>query len=530
MNARKKTSVSCLMMFLLGVGILVVSPGCKSHGEYRNKHTRAQAQAREKPQPKSADTAAAPNTHLADGMVWSSLAYPTGDRSTSGVLIEKGIPQEVSVGQPFEYVIRVTNLTSLELHDVVVTDSIPGNFNLSDATPNWRSRDGGVATWVMSNLGPRESREIRVRGDASETGMVTTCATVSYNTQLCAAIKVVQPALKLVKAMTPAVLQCEEIEVKYTVSNNGSGAARNVKITDTLPEGLVTVNDKSAVVTPVGTLGPGESKTYAIKLRATKTGSFSNRAVASADGGLESESSAQTVVTRPVLAITKQGPESLYVGRNITYTITVRNTGDGEARDTVVEDSLASSVEFVSASDGGALNGRNVVWNLGTLAPDAARTLSLTVKPSAKTSVRNVATASAFCADAVTATTDTAVKGIPAILLEVVDVNDPVEVGGQTTYVITATNQGSALGRNVRIVCTLEDAHQFVSASGATRGSSDGKTVTFEALPELAVGGKATWKVVVRAASEADARFKVTMTEDQLKRPVEETEATNFYK
>jgi hypothetical protein len=38
------------------------------------------------------------------------------------------------------------------------------------------------------------------------------------------------------------------------------------------------------------------------------------------------------------------------------------------------------------------------------------------------------------------------------------------------------------------------------------------------------------WRVVVRAVEPGDVRMKVTLTSDQLTRPVEKTEATNFYK
>ena len=45
----------------------------------------------------------------------------------------------------------------------------------------------------------------------------------------------------------------------------------------------------------------------------------------------------------------------------------------------------------------------------------------------------------------------TEVVGVPAILLEVVDVEDPVEVGKEAVYDIKVTNQGSAIGTNIRI-------------------------------------------------------------------------------
>jgi len=149
--------------------------------------------------------------------------------------------------------------------------------------------------------------------------------------------------------------------------------------------------------------------------------------------------------------------------------------------------------------------------------------------------VENTAKAEAVCADAVSASATTQVLGIPAILLEVIDLEDPIPVGETVTYEVTATNQGSAVGTNIKIVVTLEENAQYVSSemccdprlrSGTLQGTD---TIEFPPLPELAPKAKAKWKVVVKAVKSGDVRLAVAMTEDQLGRPVKETEATRFY-
>jgi len=91
------------------------------------------------------------------------------------------------------------------------------------------------------------------------------------------------------------------------------------------------------------------------------------------------------------------------------------------------------------------------------------------------------------------------------------------------------TNQGTAADTNIRIVCALEDKVQFVSTAGATAGSVMGNTVSFAPLHSLAPKGRATWRVAVKGVRPGDVRFRVTMSSDQLARPVEETEATYLY-
>src|SRR3954452_2359710 len=49
-----------------------------------------------------------------------TLAYPTGDRRTSALLLEATGPGQVRVGQQYNYTLRVTNLTDTPLHDVAI--------------------------------------------------------------------------------------------------------------------------------------------------------------------------------------------------------------------------------------------------------------------------------------------------------------------------------------------------------------------------------------------------------------------------
>lgn len=79
--------------------------------------------------------------------------------------------------------------------------------------------------------------------------------------------------------------------------------------------------------------------------------------------------------------------------------------------------------------------------------------------------ITNKVSAKAYCAEA-DAETTTEVVGIPAILLEVVDNDDPIEVGANETYDIIVINQGSAEGTNIAITCTIPPQQEYVSADG----------------------------------------------------------------
>ncbi len=429
---------------------------------------------------------------------------------------------------PFEYTIQVTNVSEVSVSDVVVTERLPRNFRFERADPPATPRDGTLV-WALGAMGPRTSLDLKIVGMAITSDCLMHCSTVDFVVPTCINIEVVEPRLVLTKTAPQETVLCDPIPVSFVVTNSGTGDIPGVTVLDNLPPGLQTADGKTQISLDAGTLGSGQSKKYAVNLKAARTGEYINRAIATSSSGLKAEATTRTIVHQPVLAITKTGPERLFLGRPATYQITVTNKGDAPAVETIVEDTIPEGVQAVKASSGGALSGSKIVWQLGTLAINASKTVSVTYTPAKGGAYTNVASAAAVCADAVTATVRTSVEGIAAVLLEVIDVEDPIEVGAQETYIITATNQGSAPDHNVQITCVLEDAQEYVSSDGPTRATVEGRTIRFAPLSVLPVGQKATWKVVVRALRAGDIRFHTIMNTQELGRSVEETEATRQY-
>ena len=469
-------------------------------------------------------------------MCTATGAYPTNDKNCCSVIyVEKMGPCNGRVGQEYCYTIKVTNLTKGKIKNVEVAQTLPNNFQVKSSTPDMQPiSTQNVAKWSLGEFSPEEVREIRVCGVPTQSGHMPFCTDVTYNLpELCIDPLITEPKITIVKSAPSEVLLCDMIPVTFVVTNTGTGVASNVKVKESLPQGLVTQDGKSDVTLDVGSLNPGESKEVTLTVKAENTGEFKNTAMTVADGDLTAESNTtSTIVRQPVLAIEKEGTEKVYVGRTISYSIVVTNKGDGQAAATVIEDTVPANASVVNASQGATLSGNTVTWNVGTLQPQDSQKVTLTLNPKEIGTVKNTVSARAACAEAVSAATTTEVLGIPAILLEVIDLEDPIEVGSNETYEIVVTNQGSDTGTNIKITCTLEEQMQYVSSTGPTAGSvsADGKTITFAPLPTLAAKAKADWKVIVKALNSGDVRFKVSMIEDCLGRPVEETEATNFYK
>jgi len=448
-----------------------------------------------------------------------------------GIAIRKTAPATAMVGQTFTYNIVVTSPGKVAANNVVVTDQLPEGIQYVDSSPK-AAVSGSTLTWRLGSMAPGASKALTVNVKGNRTGEFVNPVYVKADDGLSdksQAVTVIKQAkLALSKEGPAEALICDTITYTLKVTNTGDASATNVRIEDTLPDGMKTTDGRSSAAFAVQSLPAGQSRSATVKVRASRTGTFTNKASATGDGGLTADAMAKTIVRQPMLKVSKAGPSEQYVGRPGRYTITVENTGDAEARNTVLTDMLPNNMEFVSASGGGSLSGARITWSLGTIAAKASKQVTLSARATRIGAAVNRVMVEAYCTEA-SAQMTTNVKGIPAILLETVDVADPIEVGANTTYVITVTNQGSAVGTNIKIVCILPAQQDYVSATGPTSASVDGKTVTFASLASLAPKAQTTYRVVAKGTESGDARFKVQLTSDQLTVPVDETESTNIY-
>ena len=193
------------------------------------------------------------------------------------------------------------------------------------------------------------------------------------------------------------------------------------------------------------------------------------------------------------LDLTKtDSPDPVIAGQNLTYVLTVTNTGTGPVSNVTITDNLPPNTVLVSAtpSAGGVctlLPGNVVqcVW-AGSTAPGGTRSVTIVVRvcPDALcgTVLTNtaIATESGGGTDTATATTTVATQSdLSIVKTQTSPAGNLVIAGQNVTYSIVVTNSGPSNSASTIVTDVLSAGLRFVSAN-STLGSCSavGQTVT----------------------------------------------------
>lgn len=458
-----------------------------------------------------------------------SMAFPSGDRSTSAVLLEKVLPDEVLKGRPFEVLLVVRNLTDRPLVDVRLTDRVPAALSVLSREPA-ATVEGDAATWDLGQLAPRASKTVRIRAVADAPAKLATSTTVEYESRLDAAIEVTDPVLEVRLEAPEEALRTVPFEMVVTVSNVGTGDARGVRVQEELPDGLLTSDGLGRIAMDLGTIEEARSVSRSVTLRAESAGPFVQSVTARSAAGLEASASPVTTVVRmPRLDLEMAGDAEVRAGRPFGATLRLANMGDGTSESTSVEVQLPQGVRALEVSEGGGVAGGAVRWRIGPLAPGESASFDLRMRAPEGGVLVTEATASGRGADAARATLRTSVEGVAALGLTVSDGSDLVPVGEEVTYLIVVENEGAGADEAVTVTATLEEGIEFVRSAGAADAVVEGRTVRFDPIPSLAPGARVELRVVARSSVELDSRFLVEVVSATETRPITQMESTDFF-
>jgi uncharacterized repeat protein (TIGR01451 family) len=446
------------------------------------------------------------------------------------VFIEKRGPEVVNVGQPLTYEILVRNTGQVPVYHVRVEDELPGGVRYLGGEPT-AELGANRLIWNLPMLEPGTERRLRVGVQPPGEGELRTCATVTFSVAACLRTQVTQPRLVLATRGPDQAYVGEPVPFQILVSNPGSGPATNVLLRGKLPDGLQHPQGQ-VVEAELGTLAPGESRSVTLTATAAKAGRHLSEITASADGGLEATSRAAVQVLGAELQAHRGGPQRCLLKGEVNWEVEVSNTGSAPATNVELSDTIPAGLEFVSAGDGGLYDasGRTVTWRFPSLAPGGRQKVALRVKAVSVGEHVDHVSVRAERGVEVRAEAPFTVEGVPALMLEVVDLEDPIEVGGELTYEVRVVNQGSCPCTNIQITATVPDGLQARDGTGPTAYRFQGAQVVFEPLAKLATKADVVYRMKVRGLQPGDYRFKVQMTCDQLRQPVYKEESSRVYK
>jgi uncharacterized repeat protein (TIGR01451 family) len=455
---------------------------------------------------------------------------PTG-RQEPSVSLEWIGPPTAKLGQPVTYQIILKNTSAIPVQNVTVRNRIPAGVTVQATEPR-AINELNTLIWEVGTLQPRQEKRLDLQLLPEMRGDLACQAFVSFTGMSQARIRVREPKLQLKISGPDKVLLGDAAPFSLTVTNPGDGSADQVKIRASLSEGLEHTRGRT-VEFELGNLGPNETRSVQLVCTTKTGGAQTCEATAVAEGGLKAQDTATTEVLLPRLELNIAGPRLRYLDRKATYVVKVVNPGSAPASNVTISSLVPDGFKFLSATDGGRhdFSTRTVSWYLGDLTPGQAREMSIELQAINPGEYHVQATVTAARGLKSDADVVTHVEGLSALLMEMIDLDDPVEVGADTGYEIRVTNTGSKTETNLQLVCTIPDKMEFRSATGAggTRSHLQGKELTFEPIPKLAPRADVVFRVNVRGIAPGDLRFRARITADGLTEPVLKEESTKVY-
>jgi uncharacterized repeat protein (TIGR01451 family) len=363
-----------------------------------------------------------------------------------------------------------------------------------------------------------------------EQGDLTPRATATFTHSVVASIRIVEPHLNIAIDGPQETIVGQPGTYNFFVTNDGTGAAMDVKIDVHLADGLEAASGSKPHCS-IGALAPGQSRHVQMTITGAAPGEFALHGRALAGNAAQARTEHAIRVMQPALALAIAGPKLRFVDRRAAYTIKVQNPGPAAIDNVQLLQSVPDGFRFVEASSGGSYdrNARQVAWFVGRL--EASETASVDVQLIATDAGDHRLNAAAKSDYGVIGEAETAtrVKGAPHITIDVSEDDDPVEVDGETVYHIRLSNQGSTPAERVQFAADVPREMQIIDASGPDQGTVKGQQLVFPPVAVLQAGQIVTYDVHVKCLKPGEVRFRAYFRSADTPSAVLEEEATRIY-
>lgn len=381
------------------------------------------------------DAAVAPDTTVCRQATASTTV--TSDYTLT--LTKTSILTSINPGAQYTYSLNWSAAGSAATTSALtITDTLPANVSFVSASDGGTAV-GNVVTWQLGSKSVPSngtvSLTVKAATPLANGTLIKNTATLCDATPVCSnashTMTVVSgPILSITKTsdVTGFTNPGKTVTYTVTVANDAKATdtAQNVQLTDVLPAGFTYADGGASTKTfALGAIAPGKSvsTSYPVVISAVQTaGTYVNTATAKADNAGPISASASVQVRLPEVLGASTAPNMTIVkkvsasttnpGKVLTYTVTIKNTGDEDVTGVVLKDTLPKGFVFTGTKDS------KKSWDIGTLAPNHERVINydVTVGSSVKGGkYTNKAVASATNQESVTAKATVEVR-VPEVL------------------------------------------------------------------------------------------------------------------
>ena len=447
------------------------------------------------------------------GNVTNSLVV--GNKTTGvNVTVPEIIPDKTAnisnpnFGDNVNYTVTVTNDGIGDAKDVVVRDVLGEGLKFVSATGNYSFDEAThTVTWIV-DLAKGESKVFSVIATVVGYGNVTNSLVVGNKTT---GVNVTVPEINPDKTVDNEIPNFgDNVTYTVTVTNDGIGDANNVVITDVLDKGLkflnatgnFTYDEKTGTITWIVDLAKGETKTFNVNVTVLGYGVLPNTVA------VGNKTAVRNITVPEIITVKEVNSSDIHIGDEITYTITVSNSGKINAANVVIRDILPEGLKFINASNGGVYDPVTgiITWILNITANSTVDlTADVCVNKSGNiTNTVNVGNKTSNCT----------IESGDIVDLEIHIVADKSEiyVGDNVVYTVTVINNGPSDAINTIANILIPNALSIFSYN-ATKGTFDITSGNWS-IGNLTNGEKVVLTFVAKALNEGNSTVYVNVTSE----------------
>ncbi len=467
------------------------------------------------PPPGSATVGADPNAQ-----------YRSGAQGV-GIYVEVVGPPSANLQQETTFRIIVRNAMRTQAFGVVVKDILPDTLEYVKSQPEAK-KEGSTLAWDLGEMPIGSEKTMTVVAKPVKVGSVEHTATVTCQTGTKARLVVQEPKLKVEQSITPAKpLKGQPVQLRISVSNPGTGAARNVAVVVKVSQGLQDSQGSRVFDQEIRRLGPGERMELQPLTLSTVGGGAQTCEISTTSADVATEqptakSSQSIEILEPKLKLTMTGPSQKYTNTEDIYELNVQNPGTAPARNLKVAVFVPDSKGVRRASRGGFLNkeSRRLEWTIDRVEPGESKVLKFEYRVEAMGTYPFSGEIRADSGLMEKQSVTTTVTGVADVDFQVAEKSRIIDVGDSTEYVITVRNQGTKDAVNLLISAILSENLQVTETDGhdgdAAKNPQDPKQTVFPKIDHLPAGQQLTLVIRVKAIKAGISSCSVFLHHEDL--------------